>query len=95
MKLPFTQADIDAGSLDRTRGQDRCAACPLAHMFTRLVGKLCEIDGTYIYVGSVKVPLTAVMRKTVGIADEHESQLVPRIFNFPNNRWAQLIGGDA
>jgi len=35
------------------------------------------------------------MIETVGIADEHESQLVPRIFDFPDESWAQLIGGAA
>ena len=98
MKLPFIQADIDAGSHERTRGQDRCPTCPLAQMFTRLVGRPCGVSASQVWVyGPTRytIPLTVAMIETVGIADEHESQLVPRIFDFPDESWAQLIGGDA
>jgi len=97
MKLPFIKADIDAGSYYRTCGQDRCAECPLAHMFTRLVGRLCGVSASRVWVygpNRYTIPLTVAMIETVDLADQHESQLVPRIFDFPDESWAKLIGGE-
>ena len=97
MKLNLIQDDIDAGSHERTRGQDRCTTCPLSHMFTRLTGRLCGVSALEVWVfhlPRVDVPLTDAMRETVDMADYGDSELVPRIFDFPDESWAKLIGGD-
>ena len=97
MKLTLIQIDIDAGSLERTRGQKRCPTCPLALMFTRAVGEPCAVGGSSVWrVGHwsrfVDLPpkmQTAVWRFDTGC------RVDPQTFDFPDESWAQLIGGGA
>jgi len=97
MKLNLTQADIDAGSLDRTRGQKRCATCPMALMFTCAVGEPCGVGAFSVWRDSnslLFIELPPKMQTAVGRFDTG-CQLVPQTFDFPDESWAQLIGGGA
>ena len=95
MKLTLIQDEIDAGSLDRTRGQKRCPTCPLALMFTRAVGEPCAVGVFSVWrvsKWSRFVDLPPKMQTAVGRFDSG-CQLVPQTFDFPDESWAKLIGG--
>ena len=97
MKLTLIQDEIDAGSLERTRGQKRCATCPMALMFTRAVGEPCGVGVFSVWRDSnslLFIELPPQMQTAVGRFDTG-CQLVPQTFDFPDESWAKLIGGGA
>ena len=97
MKLTLIQTDIDASRLEILCGQPRCTTCPLAQMFFRLTGRPCGVGGWSVWRVSdspLFIELPPQMQTAVG-RFYSGCQLVPQTFDFPDESWAQLIGGDA